>query len=184
MQTYTVITPSAYLPVSVADMKVYLKVQASYVGDDDQIEAFIVAAKEYIERYTKRFMGRVKVEELFDAWPADLVLTLQTGLITAVCELAYWDGEAWVIVDESDYYTSLAPVTRTKLTTSQSGLADVPGAIRARYWAGMDDGSDIPTPLLTCIKMAVAFWTENTSDQDITDLNYLHAILKQYVINR
>lgn len=185
MSSYRVVTPSAYEPVSLDEMKAYLNMKPSDTSRDDLLTALLASAQDYIERYTKRHMGRVKVEQVWDEWPENGRMTLLAGLTSAMCELAYWDGEAWAIVPEADYYTDLiGRPARIRLKRSQPGPTDAVGGVKATYWAGMDDGSDIPPTLIAMLKILVAQWLENGSDQDTTDLGYVNGILKQYVLNK
>lgn len=181
---YRVTTASTFIPVTTAEVKPFLNIDAAYTAKDCQLEAFVVAAKGYVERYTKRQIGQNTVEEYYDTVPDDDIFTLSTGLVASVTSVSYWNGTAWVALAGTDYYLdNISVPAQIELLNSFSPSGRTKNLWKIVYLAGAVDGADIPGPLLTCIKMLVAFWNENTTDQDITDLNYIHTILKQYVLN-
>lgn len=117
-----IITPPPYEPLSFAEAQKYLNLDDDQVDDDDvvaEINAFISAAREWLESYTGTTLIRTSYEMQLDAWPGDGVLELPRSPLISVDSIGYVDG---------------AGVTQTwDAANYDTDLYTVPGRIRLAY---------------------------------------------------
>ncbi len=188
MAVYALTETTAYEPIDLPSAKAYLQVPDSVTASDDVIEMFIAAAKEYVQRYTSRLIGEYEVVEYFDAWPIDqrYIFRLKFGLATSIDLVETFDGTDWNTVDAEDYSADVVgrPARVKMLDIGDYDLGDGISLIRITYTAGSPTGADMAKPLVAMMYQLIGFWFSGGLDQDISDLNYVHQILKQYTFNR
>ncbi len=185
MAVYKLTETGAYDPISLEAARVYLKLTGVSPSYEALIESMLLSAKDYIQRYTSRCIGEFEVVEYWDDWPGNLLFKLKFGLVSAVTSVEYWDGTDWQPVDDSEYSVDkIGRPARVKMLSSGFLLGEGLNRIRITYTAGSETGADLPPIFETLMRSMLAFWHENGADQDITDLNYINSILKQYVLNK
>lgn len=170
--TYSVavLVAPAVEPVSRAEMKTHLKVDLS--TEDGLIDALTVAAREWVENYTRRSLVKRTLELRLDCFPGEI--KLPRGPVQSVSSVKYTDQDGTLqTVDAGNYQTDLysAPA---RITPVFGGVWPTPkfGALNAvlvTYVAGYaDDGgsptdlaSGIPSAIKAAIKLLVGHWFQN-----------------------
>lgn len=175
---------TAWSPWTLAYVKNYLKIEASVTVDDALVQSRMDAALGYVQRYTFRRLGKWSVEEYWDGFRSEFVLSV--GVVSEFDDFEYWDGTNWLLVDPTLYnFHALVSSGRLGFTGAiPVGYRGGLGSVRVRYKVGTIDGSDVPKPVIEMALALIGQWFENKSDQDITDLRYVNTILRNYVINR
>jgi uncharacterized phiE125 gp8 family phage protein len=150
-------------PVSLADMKLHLRIESAVEDDDDLITSLITAATKWCEDYQGRKYVTQTVVEKFDAFP-EVFRPLYVPLI-AVTSIGYTDEDGNGQTVESSVYDvdTTSERGRIALAYSQSwpSIRDVVNAVTLTYTAGYGDASAVPDTIKTAIKLLVAHWYEN-----------------------
>lgn len=179
-KSLSVITAPATSPVSLSDMKAYLRVDTS--SDDTLIQSFIDAATESIKQYLKRSLITETLELTMDGFNGDSDARLDS-LGAGVHEISVpyvlgYGNEVDLQFPPVQSITSLKTYTRANVESTYDSAKyelDEQGgrlylnegetfpsdlrsreAVKIRYIAGYGDaGSDIPAPILQAIKLYV-----------------------------
>jgi len=154
-----VAAPSAE-PVSLAEAKLHLRVDAAVTDEDSTITAMIVAARAHIENYTGLAIATQTIELLTDRWD-DMALLPVAPVQSAT--IAYLDQSgATVTLDASAYAlvgsASLQPAIVPAVNAIWPSTADRADAIKLTLACGY---SAPPEPVKLAIRMLVAQWFVN-----------------------
>lgn len=157
------LTPPALEPVSLADMKLFLRI--AHDDDDDVIAALIAAARVHVEAQTRRALIEQTWRLVRDVWPAGGRLPILPVPLIAVTAIRVFDADGapqLLDVDDVDIDTVSAPA----VLVFQRGTPRVPGKLSAGIETDItagygDDPDDVPEPLRQAIRMLVAHWYEN-----------------------
>lgn len=188
--TYEVTSAPASEPVSLADMKAYLRLESGVTADDDLISDLITEAREWVEDYTEQKLITQTITQTLDRWPGsrELIELPQEGRVSDVL----YGGKGWVellanpvqsitsvtVYDDAggsavwsaDNYR-LATGHRARLALEDG--AAWPSATRATdaieivYVAGFGDADAVPGPFKAAIKKLVASAYENRESEII-----------------
>ncbi len=159
----TRITAPAEVPVSLAEAKAHLRVEAS--DDDDMIEALVAGATSHLDGWSG-ILGRCLVEQ---EWKASFhcfrrVMRLPFPDVTDA-SISYFDaddaeqsvGAANFSIKEDGQGTFIwfdefwqAPTTFAR-----------PDAVQITFTAGYGAASDVPQPIRQAIKLMIGHWFEN-----------------------
>jgi uncharacterized phiE125 gp8 family phage protein len=165
---FTITASTATLPVSVSDMKDYLKV--STTADDTLIEALIKAAARYLENYLGRALLTKTIVEKHDYFPTGTApIELRIAPVASITSVVYLDtdgttsttwntsnyaldnssslGKGRLILKQSAFYPSVAQQLAAVTITYQAGYGGVVTAI--------------PEEILTGIKLLTAEFYQN-----------------------
>ncbi len=153
-------------PVSLSEMRGYLRLDADAHGEDTLIESLVTAARVGVEAATRRLVRPGRFRLMLTAWPAAGVLPLPLSPLVAVTRAGIVGADG--IVEDID--TTLlrlgpdpweAPCLRVDpgvpLLMRKAALVEVTAG------AG-GDGPAVPAPLAQAIRMVVADWFENRGD--------------------
>jgi uncharacterized phiE125 gp8 family phage protein len=162
-RSLTTVTPPAVYPVSLADAKRHLRVDDSFVEDDEYISALIAAATDHIEAAVDRTFIRRQYRMRFDVFPSwDIPLPrppIAYGPITV--EYVPSDGVYSPVSfanfreDRDSTPAAIRPQWNGTWPTARGAENDV----AVTYWAGYGDGIDsIPKPAKHCALMILAHW--------------------------
>ena len=146
-----IVTQSATEPVTLADMKTYLRVD---IADDDAlIGGLITAARNYLEGRTKTQLSASTVEAHLDRWPVNLPAAMRSLIlleeippapmviialpvpIAAVSQVQYRDPtETWQTLDPSLYVVDV--VTGRLQVTAAPSLSPYLDAVKITCTVG------------------------------------------------
>jgi len=173
--TLAVVVPPAVEPVSLAEMKTHLRIDIT--DDDSLISTLITAARDYIERVTRRTMiytGYKLLLDTFPGWSVHLprlpVLDQSAGVefLTATPLVQYYNlqGVLTTLTAGTDYELDLyhnpprlvlPPMVYWPWT--QLGKTN---AVQISFVAGYSaDASLVPPLLKNAIKLLVSHWYNN-----------------------
>ena len=154
----TLLAAAAEEPVSLADAKAWLRLDAS--AEDALVASLVAAARAHVEGATRRLLVTQTWRARCDAAPRDGALHLPFAPLRAVVAVR--------VVDEFDSLHELAP-SQWRVT----GAADDPrvriassltGPIEIDAEFGYGAASETPEPLRRAILMLVAGWFEHRGD--------------------
>ena len=153
-------------PVTLAEMKAYLRVDEDDAAQDDLISGLIKAARLMIEAASRRILIEQSWRVVLDRWPRDGVVLLPLSPLIAV--------DAIRITDASGSVTELPGNAFEADALSEPPRVVVPGApepgkfrngisiaLRAGYGTTPEA---VPATLKLAIRILVAHWFENRGD--------------------
>ena len=157
------LTPPALEPVSLADMKIFLRV--AHDDDDDVIAALIAAARVHVEAQTRRALIAQTWRLVRDVWPARGRLPLLPAPLIEITAIRVFDADgAPQLLDVDDF--AIDTVSAPAVLAFGRGMPPVPGKLAAGVEIDLsagygDEPEDVPAPLSQAIRMLVAHWYEN-----------------------
>ena len=157
------LTPPALEPVSLADAKLFLKIE--HDDDDDVIAALIAAARVHVEAQTRRALIDQTWRLVRDAWPSGGRLPILPVPLKDVTAIRVFDADgAPQVLDTGDF--DIDTVSAPAILAFARGAPRAPGKLTAGIEidvaAGYGDApEDVPQPLRQAIRMLVAHWYEN-----------------------
>jgi uncharacterized phiE125 gp8 family phage protein len=173
MLKYQVTTAPSVEPVSLADMKLHLRVTCT--ADDDLITALIVAARQWCEDYENRaYITQIITANTF--WLPNRIILPKPRLQTDDLVITYVDLAGDTQTLSSDLYDidiirEPGQVTRAYNATYPSVRGDVNG-VTIVYKAGYGAAStDVPQKTIAAIKLMCGHLYENRIT--VTDLNMM-----------
>src|SRR5262249_7547608 len=133
----TIITPPASEPVSLAEAKLFLRIDQS--AEDDLITALIVAAREAVEAGCGRALIKRRVRESLDIWRRDSVggAVLGLGPVASVVTVRLLAANGSQSVIDADRYRLEGSYDRPRLVFE----AGVPATLRSARGIGMQDNA-------------------------------------------
>jgi uncharacterized phiE125 gp8 family phage protein len=188
MSLYLVTAPAAE-PVSLADVKLHLRVDST--AEDDLIAGLITAARDYLEAFTRRAIPRQTWDWKLDAFPCGSEFYLPKAPCASVTSITYidTDGTSQTLAT-SVYDTDLptGPMARAgrvflKYQQVWPQTRSIPNAVTVRFVAGYADSATDPYPdmLKICIKEHVrAHYGRGVEDRDAI-LQWIHGQAWPYV---
>ena len=167
MSYYRVTAEPAELPITVADVKPFMRID--FDQDDSMIEAMIRAATTTLEAFTNRdFVTRTYQYTTQCLLPPDqytpqTYLELQRGPLGAVTSAEYRLDSNQVTLE----YTLQERSSYARLWVEDGETIDtdeVPNAFTVVFTSGYGAAADVPPPLKEAIKRFVLFQYENKDD--------------------
>lgn len=164
-------------PITLADMKEFIRVDTT--AEDTTITALISAAREHVERFTRRTLIYTAWRLTLDGFPdGDLELPRSpaisaasgtvSGVSYATPRVRYWDGDGdqVTMTVDTDYELLLDDnpprVVRLAGATWPLTLAGQRGAVEVDFVAGFGAAaSSVPPMLRQAVRMIVAHWHEH-----------------------
>lgn len=158
------ITPPAKEPLTLDEVKEYLKVQT---GEDDAvITRLIGAARKQVESLS----GKLLIDQVWkiylDDWPDNLRLDLAVSPVTSIIGVRVYDAqENWQLVSPDLYHADLAG-TLQRLEIRAAALTLSPGVeiagIEIEVLCGYGPTGDaVPEPLQQAMLLLIADWYSN-----------------------
>lgn len=162
----TLISPPAIEPVSLADMKSWLREDGS---DEDQlIQALAVSARMTLEAYTRRFFVTQSWRISLDAWPCDSpYLAIPFAPFQAVSAIRVYDANDLAQTVSSTLYR--APASSEGGRVAFKTQPPAPGrpldGIEIDFVVGYGAGAlQTPEPLRRAIMLLASHWRERRGD--------------------
>lgn len=159
-------TPPAEAPVSLAEAKLHLRVDAS--DDDALITSLIEAATDAAQKFTNRQLVTATYVLTLDEWPVgDRILIPRPPLASVLSVVYTKSDDTTATVPSDDYFADTSdPDDWARLVlhndaawpTAQLRPA---AAVAVTYTAGYGAASDVPDVFKTAIKLTVGSLYEN-----------------------
>lgn len=164
-------------PVTLAEVKEYLRVDSS--TDDSLIAGLVSAAREHVERFTRRTLIYTPYRLTLDNFPdGDIELprsvaiaaaaNLVSGIAYATPRVRYWDsdGNQQTMTVDTDYELLLDDnpprIVRLALESWPITYAGQRGAVEVDFIAGYGAAVNLIPPMLKqAVRMIVAHWYEH-----------------------
>lgn len=145
--TPVVIVPPASEPVSLAEARLHLRMDADNTVDDGLIQALITSAREMAEHETGRSLMAQTLELAFDEFP-EFAIKLARPPVMSMVSITYIDtlGVSTVL---SPLLYSLDAINTPGYVMPAQGTSwpwamDTANAVRVRYIAGYGDATAVP----------------------------------------
>lgn len=168
-KTIQVVTPPASEPLTLAEVKEFLRVDHS--DDDATLAIFIAAARQLCESYTRLALMPTTFEEYFDDFPQYTgtykdEIRLSRSPVSAVTYVKYIDGnETTITASASDYKTDLiSQPARISPDNGWFGTYETINAVFVRYVAGYANAASVPAPLKHGMLLVIGDMYENRTD--------------------
>jgi uncharacterized phiE125 gp8 family phage protein len=168
-KTIQVVTPPASEPLTLAEVKEFLRVDHS--DDDATLAIFITAARQLCESYTRLALLPTTFEEYFDEFPEYTgtykdEIRLSRSPVSAVTYVKYIDGnETTITASASDYKTDLiSQPARISPDNGWFGTYETINAVFIRYVAGYANAASVPAPLKHGMLLVIGDMYENRTD--------------------
>jgi uncharacterized phiE125 gp8 family phage protein len=164
MLTYKVVTAPATEPISTSEAKLHCRVDLA--DDDVPIAAWIVGAREEVERQTGMALITQTLELVLNDWPSSDRIELPRPPLTSVTSVKYKDKEGNETTWDSANY--LAGVDSIPGVLALAWDATWPSIdlypvepIRIRYVAGFANAAAVPQSLKQAMLLLIGHWYEN-----------------------
>ena len=168
-KTIQVVTPPASEPLTLAEVKEFLRVDHS--DDDATLAIFITAARQLCESYTRLALMPTTFEEYFDDFPQYSgtykdEIRLSRSPVSAVTYVKYIDGnETTITASAADYKTDLiSQPARISPDNGWFGTYETINAVFIRYVAGYANAASVPAPLKHGMLLVIGDMYENRTD--------------------
>jgi len=161
----TIITEPTIEPVTLAETKEVLRI--SHSDDDDLINGYIEAARNWAEDYTDLYFITQVIEITMDTWPG-YVIALGSWPIQSVDSVKYDDTSSPIteqtLVENTDYYVDIvSPCGFIDMIDTLPSLTTRPNAVKIRLTVGYeavsvspeDPRNGVPETIKTAIKLYV-----------------------------
>lgn len=148
-------------PVSLEQAKAHLRVDDD--AEDGLIESLVTAARIQIEGVTGRALLEQSWRLVRDDWPANGIVTLPIGPVSAIDEIRTYDsdGEPHVIDLDGVLLDGRASPPRVVLPGNRPSIRPRLG-VEIDYTAGYGNApEDVPADLVQALLTLVAYWYEN-----------------------
>lgn len=153
-------------PVSLAEMRTYLRLGSDETAEDALLMRLVAAARGAVEAASRRLLRPARFRVVLTAWPPDGLLPLPLSPLVAVGTASLVDAQGGV--------TALEPGA----IRPGPDPWDAPCLLFGREVPALDgrtalvevtagsggDGPPVPEPLLQALRLAVADWFENRGD--------------------
>jgi uncharacterized phiE125 gp8 family phage protein len=169
----TLQTAAATEPVTLAEMRLHLKVDDDMTADDALISSLIAAARDYAEMYTRRAFVTQTWDMKLDGFPwsatqyrkhaneilipkpplqsiSSITYTASDGTSTTLAASGYSVDTAGSPGSVYPAYDTVWPVTR-----------EIPNAVTIRFVAGYGAIGTVPESIKAALKLLVGHWYEN-----------------------
>lgn len=103
---YTVVTPAASQPITLADAKSYSRITST--SQDSVIESMIASAIDIAEEYALISFINTTWKLVLTEWPSDYKIRVGKGKVSSITHIKYFDVNGTEqTMDAADYYTNL-----------------------------------------------------------------------------
>ncbi len=170
--TYIIIVPPASLPLTVAEVREHLKLNADEPSDE-YLEGLIAAVRDFFEEYTTKILINTTFRTFRDYWCNKF--ELRKSKFQSLEAFKYFKDDSLVDVDSSLYYITASNLySLIVLKDEKNWPTDEDKrlqAIQIDFKAGFGaDASLIPQAIKTALLNHVAYLNENKGDCDLTNV--------------
>lgn len=156
------ITPPAAEPLTLAQVKAHLRIDADITDDDTLLASLIPAARGQAEHRTRRRFGVQTWQRVLDAFPSGPII-LPDPPVAAVTSITYDDTAGTPqTLDPAAYRARTAgePASIRPVTSWPATLAEE-GAVRITYTCGITSADPRWPALLAWMLLAIGTWYAN-----------------------
>jgi uncharacterized phiE125 gp8 family phage protein len=91
-------------PVTLAEVKLHLRLESDYTTEDDALDRYIQAAREYCEGFQRRAYISTTYEMYLDSFPAGDAIKIPVNPLISVTSVNYYDTDDTEATMSSDDY--------------------------------------------------------------------------------
>ena len=204
MAVWSVTTQPAAEPLSLSEVKNYLRIATAVTADDDHITAMIKEARQYVERVTGRALLTQTITEYFDSFPSGgaglvpRVIPMYIGPVQSVTSLSYiaadddpdtyttWDNtsNAKYFLDNISGGNGIGPARICKRDgVNWPSLEAYTNAVKLVYVVGYGAaGTSVPGPLKRAMYKLIGQWYYHPEEHD--DFELIADLLNPYKIHK
>jgi uncharacterized phiE125 gp8 family phage protein len=166
-----IVTPPAAEPVSLAEIKLHLRIEPDVSAEDDLLNSLIKAARLHAERVTGRALVTQTQKLTLDYFP-EWGIELPNPPLQSVTSVVYWD------LNETQQ--TLAAANYKVVTATTPGFVEpaygevwpstleISGAVEITFVAGYGAAAAVPDDLKAAIKLLVGHWYRNRESVSAT----------------
>ena len=158
----TLITGPAGEPLSLAELKAYLRVSGE--SEDTLIGEIAIAARRHVEALTGLALVTQSWRLTLDQWPSGMGAQKPVALarppVQAVTGVSIHDGDDWQAMDEDAYTLVPGHPARLLLERIPPRPAPAAGGIRIDFTAGFGNAASVPQSLKQAIRYLAAHYHE------------------------
>lgn len=164
-------------PLTLAEAKLHLRVDADLTDDDTLISALIVAARQQAEHRTGRALLTQQWRYSVDAFPVDS-LDLPLPKLQSVQAVSYLDNNGVRQTLANTEYDVITDEMVGRIIPaygkSWPSCREHPGSVRVDYTCGFGAAADVPQSIKAWMLLAIGAWYENrealTGGQPVAEL--------------
>lgn len=191
-QSAVLYTAPAVEPLSLNEAKAQIRKELTETDEDDSINAWIVAARQACEQFTRRSLITQVWELFLDEFPDTTkgIIKLPWPNLRAVTHIKYYDTDGvQQTLSTSLYQTDIKSVpgrVSPAYNESWPDTRELLNAVEIRYSAGYGDAaSAVPGPIKQAMKLLIAHFDKNREAVNVgnivTELPFaVRALLSPY----
>ena len=159
----SLVTPPALDPVSIVEARAQCRIDDSV--EDGLLAGYLLAARDYVETYTRRALITQTWDQTADTLGAEIVL--KKPPVQSITSVKYFDSTGTELTLAADQYRLIRRDTGEHVIVPAYGVTwptprDIEGAVTVRFVAGYGAlSSDVPEAIRQAIKLMVAHWDAN-----------------------
>lgn len=178
--TPILITPPSVEPLSLVQAKAWLRIQ--HADEDDLVAALIVAARQTVERRTRRALLPQTWRLVYDAWPQGDIALPVTPVRSIAAVRVYTSATAAAIVAPTSYMLDLsADDARLRWLAEPPAPGRTQAAVEIDVVAGYAaDATGVPGPLVHAVRLLLARAYESRGDAEEAITPDIAALLAPY----
>lgn len=167
MLSFSLITPPAAEPVTLAEAKLHARIDTN--AEDALVGSLIIAARQWAEQYTGRAFITQTWQLALDYVPSVGSLSLPRAPLQSIeSVMSYDNADNAILCDAKNYFADTVKEPGRVVLRAGSAwpfpLRPANGIV-VTYIAGYgDDGENVPAPIKTAILQLVAHWFEHRGD--------------------
>lgn len=168
---FQISAPPSVEPLSITEVKEWLKIHPDFADDDNLIRLLIRSARVWAEKITGQALMEQTVVEAWDRFPDYGIFYLSVAPVISVTSLEYLDENGSYQTWSSSNYT-LDSISRpcrivNKSRTQQTGVTynnQLPNVWKATYKAGNTSVNAIDANIKSAMLLQIAMMYENRED--------------------
>lgn len=153
-------------PLSLAQMRGYLRIDSDDTSEDALVTDLIAAARANVEAESRRVLAPAQFRLMLTAWPTDGVLPIPLSPLVSVTRAGTVGADGIVeTIDLAHFSLGADPFEAPCLLIDKGVPLLLRRAALIEVAAGFGgSGPPVPGPLLQAIRQTVADWFENRGD--------------------
>lgn len=162
-QVSTSLATGATEPITLTQLKNWLKIHADITEDDDLITSMITECREWAETYTGQTLIAKNVVEKFDSFGT--CLQLFASPVRSITSIQYYDSDNTQQTLSAENYSLISGLQNAEIYPAVDqtfpGVAVRPDAITVTYVAGFES---VPGEIITAMRHILAKTYEKRED--------------------